>query len=93
MWVSGHTPLCTSGDQMSRFFSFRHVDLRNGTSVTRVGGSTFTHRATSTAYSLVVFTVCFYSLFLLIRSDIDFLFIVASEFLFKIVHLNFESVN
>lgn len=39
------------------------------------------------------FPVCFYSLFLFIGSDIDFLFIVATEFLFKIVHLSFESVN
>ena len=57
----------------------------------QVGGRTFARRATQQrATSLFD---CFYSLFLVIGSDIDFLFILATEFLFEIVHISFESVN
>lgn len=92
MWVSGHTPLCMSGDQRSRFFSFRHVGVRNGASVVRLEAAPLPAEPLSSV-QLRCLTVCFYSLFLVIGSDIDFLFILATEFLFKIVHISFESVN
>lgn len=93
MWVSGHTPLCMSGNQRticgSRFSSTHHVGPRNCTSVIRAGGTEPAHQL----MTLLFYCAYFYSLFLFIKSDIDILFIVARELLFKIVHLSFESVS